>query len=159
MKPKKPEHKRFGLIKHSLFTDNGSTMVKLKDAVNTHVFMEELWLKRLNATALDYCILFVATGIIWPAAHFAEFFLTMGILSLLYFTIAESYLGYTLGKKMFALNVVDSNGTKPSLKNSFTRNISKFNAVFLIADTIIGRFASSTHQKFLDKIANTTVNG
>jgi hypothetical protein len=158
MKTKKPEHKRFNLIKHSLFNDTKSTIVKLKDAVNIHIFLTDFWLKRISATLLDYFILLIATAIIWPTAHFPEFLLSMGILSFLYFAITESYLGYTLGKKIFALKVVNLSGTKPSLKDSFIRNISKFNVVFLILDTIIGLITLGTHQKFLDKIANTTID-
>lgn len=158
MKSKKHEHKRFDVIKHSLFTDTDSTVVKLKDAFNTYMFMDDFWLKRIYAAAIDYLILFIATGIVWPTAHFAEFVLTLGAFSVLYFTVAEAYLGYTLGKKLFTLNVVNLKGTKLTLKNSLTRNISKFNPVLLILDTIIGRITSSTHQKFLDRIANATVD-
>jgi len=158
MKTKKHEHTKFSLIRHSLFTETGSSLVKMKDTFNTHMFMDGFWLKRLNATTIDYLILLAATGIIWPTAHFAEFFVTMGTLSILYFTVAESYFGFTLGKRLFALKVADFYGTKPSLKESFTRNLSKFNPVFLILDILIGRFASKSPQKFLDKIAHTTVD-
>ena len=157
LKSKKPERKKLDFI-HSLFTDIDLTLANIKDTLNSHILMKEYWLKRINAIAIDYFILLIATGIIWPTAHFTEVFLTMGILSILYFAITESYLGYTIGKKIFALKVVNLNGTKPSLKTAFARNISKFNAVFLILDTIVGRFTSSPHQKFLDKIANTTVD-
>jgi uncharacterized RDD family membrane protein YckC len=152
MKSKKQEPK------HSLFTETGSTFVKLKDAINTHIVMKGFWLKRVNAAAIDYLMLFIVTGILLPTAYFVEFFLAMGLLSLLYFGVAESYFGYTLGKKLFALKVVNLDGTKPSLKDSFIRNISKFNVVFLILDTVVGQITSSTHQKFLDRIANTTVD-
>ena len=158
MKQKKHENKRFDVIKHSLVTNPDSTVVKLKDTFNTYMFMDDFWLKRIYAAAIDYLILFIGTGILWPTAHFAEFVLTMGAFAVLYFTVAESYIGYTLGKKLFTLNVVNLKGTKPTLKNSLTRNISKFNPVLLILDTIIGRITSSTHQKFLDRIANTTVD-
>jgi uncharacterized RDD family membrane protein YckC len=152
MKSKKQEPK------HSLFTETGSTFVKLKDAVTTHIVMKDFWLKRVNAVVIDYLLLFFVTGILLPAAYLVEFVLAMGLLSLLYFGITESIFGYTLGKKLFALKVVNLDGTKPSLKDSFTRNLSKFNVVFLILDTVIGRITSSTHQKFLDRIANTTVD-
>ncbi len=158
MKNKKPEHKRFDRIKHSLFTESASTLVKLKEATHIQTILEDFWLKRAFAATIDYFILFFVTGIIWSTAHIAEFLLTMGLLSLLYFALTESIFGYTLGKKVFALKVVNLKGTKPSLKDSFTRNISKFNGVFLILDTIIGRVTSSTHQKFLDRIAHTTVD-
>ena len=158
MKTKKTNHKRFDSIKHHLSTDSASTLIKLKDAVNNHTLLKDFWVKRINAAAIDYFILFFVTGIIWPTAHFAEFFLIMGLLSLLYFVITEAFHGYTVGKKMFALKVVNLKGTKPSLKDSFTRNMSKFNVVFLILDTIVGRITSSSRQKFLDRIANTTVD-
>ena len=141
-----------------MFTETGSTFVKLKDAVNTHIFMKGFWLKRINAAAIDFIMLFFVSGILLPTAHFVEFFVAMGLLSLLYFGITESYFGYTLGKRLFALKVVNLDGTKPSLKDSFTRNLSKFNVVFLLLDTVIGRITSSTHEKFLDRIAHTTVD-
>ncbi|PVX26905.1 MAG: hypothetical protein CW716_05035 [Candidatus Bathyarchaeum sp.] len=158
MKNKKPEHNRFDEIKHSLSTETASTLVKLKEATHIQTILEDFWLKRAFAATIDYFILFFAAGIIWSTAHLAEFLLIMGLLSLVYFAVAESFFGYTLGKKVFSLKVVNLKGTKPSLKDSFTRNISKINAVFLILDTIIGRVTSSTHQKFFDRIANTTVD-
>jgi len=158
MKSKKPEHSRFDGIKHSLFTEGAQTLVKLKEVTHIQAILEDFWLKRTFAATIDYFILFFVTGIIWSTAHFAEFLITMGLLSLLYFTVTESVLGYTIGKKVFALKVVNLTGTKPSLKDAFTRNISKFNAIFLILDTIIGRFTSSTHEKFFDRLAHTTVD-
>ena len=140
-----------------MFSKNAS-IIKLKDATKIQTFLEDFWLKRTFAATIDYFILFFLTGIICSAAHFVEFFLIMGLLALLYFTGTESYFGYTFGKKLFSLKVVNLKGTKPSMKDSFTRNISKFNAVFLIFDTILGRVTSSTHQKLLDRIAHTTVD-
>ena len=158
MKNKKPEHKRSDGIKHYLFTEGASTFVKLKETTLIQTILEDFWLKRAFAVAIDYFILFFITGIVWSTAHFTEFLLTMGLLSLVYFAVTESIFGYTLGKKVFSLKVVNLKGTKPSLKGSFTRNISKFNGLLLFLDTIIGRITSSTHQKFLDRIANTTVD-
>ena len=95
---KKPEHNRISPIQHSLFTETGSSIVKMKDTFITQMFMDGYLIKRLNATSIDYLILLGATGIILPTAHFAEFFVIMGTLSLLYFTLTESYFGYTIGK-------------------------------------------------------------
>ena len=92
-----------------------------------------------------------------PTAHLTDLILIMGTLSLVYFTVTESYLGYTLGKKIFGIKVTHMNGTKPSLKKIFARNITKFNAVLLLADTIIGYYTSNTHQKYSDNYVNTTV--
>ena len=158
MTTKKQKHKRFDSIKHRLGTDKTSALNKLKDTVTNHTLLKEFWVKRTSAGVIDYFILFFVTGIILPTAHFVEFFVTMGLLSLLYFVITESYLGYTIGKKLFGLKVVNLKGNKPNLKDSLTRNVSKFNAVFLIADMVVGRITSSTHQKYLDRIANTTVD-
>ena len=158
MKSKKTENDRFDGVKRFLFTEGASTSVKLKEVTHIQAILEDFWLKRTFAATIDYFILFFATGIIWSTAHITEFVVTMGLLSLFYFTVTESVFGYTIGKKVFALKVVNLKGTKPSLKDAFTRNISKFNAIFLILDTIIGRFTSSTHEKFFDRIANTTVD-
>ena len=82
----------------------------------------------------------------------------MGLLYVLYFTIAESMYGGTIGKMMVGLKVTAVNGERPSLESSFIRNISKIYWVLLVLDVIGGLFiAKDPHQKYSDQIAQTTV--
>jgi uncharacterized RDD family membrane protein YckC len=157
MKTKKTFLKTLQCYIDSLFNDKQSPLGNVKDTIYTRVLTKENWLKRLNAVAIDYFILFIATVIINPAAYITELTLTMGALSIVYFTASETYLGYTVGKKIFGIKVTQINGTKPSLKKVLIRNITKFNPVLLLADTLVGYYTLNTHQKYSDDYTNTTV--
>ena len=157
MRSKKDDHKKFNLNIHSLFDDTSSALTKIMDLLNPNIPVNDYWFKRVNAVAVDYFILLVTTGILWPTARIIEFMLALGVLSILYFTITESFFGYTIGKRIFSLHVTTSYRTRISLKKSFIRNTSKFNIVILVLDVIVGHFTSKTHKKYLDRITNTTV--
>jgi uncharacterized RDD family membrane protein YckC len=125
---------------------------------------QEHWITRFLAFGLDYFLLFVVTAIakdlVTPAWAFStiDYVLAAGLISFLYFIIAESFFGYTLGKRLFDLKVVTVNGDKPSLKNVVIRNISKIFFIFLILDVVASYFTGSNlHQRYVDKIAHTTV--
>lgn len=125
---------------------------------------QEHWITRLLAFCLDYILLFVVTGLVkdlvYPAWHFSsiDYVLVAGLMLFLYFIVAESFFGYTLGKRLFDLKVMTVNGDKPSFKNVVIRNISKIFFIFLILDAICSYFtANSLHQRYVDKIAHTTV--
>ena len=132
---------------------------------NIHNFaFQEHWITRFLAIGLDYIILVFVTGLVkdlvftdWSFS-LIDYFLMMGAISFLYFVITESILGYTIGKRIFDLKVVTVNGNKPSFKKVFIRNISKIVFVFLILDVIGSYFtAKNLHQRYIDKIAHTTV--
>jgi len=140
-----------------------SNKIVLKKVVHNFSFQEH-WITRFLAVGLDYIILFFVTGIVkdlvftnWNISMI-DYFLMMGALAFLYFVISESIFGYTLGKRIFDLKVVTVNGDKPSFRNVFIRNISKIVFVFLILDVIGSWFtATNFHQRYIDKIAHTTV--
>ena len=127
-------------------------------------FFPEHWITRFLAIGLDYFTLLFVTGLVkdlvfadWTFS-LIDFFLMMGMISFPYFVITESIFGYTLGKRIFDLKVVTVNGNKPSFKKVFIRNISKIFFVFLILDVIESWFtAKNLHQRYVDKIAHTTV--
>jgi uncharacterized RDD family membrane protein YckC len=129
-----------------------------------HNFSFQHWITRFLAIGLDYVILFFVTGLVkdlfftnWNFSVI-DFFLIMGMISFLYFVITESIFGYTIGKRIFDLRVVTVNGNKPGFKKVFIRNISKIVFVFLILDVIGSYFtAKNLHQRYVDKIAHTTV--
>lgn len=113
---------------------------------------------------IDSIIVGIATAIMGLLTNLAAIFnwlsfpLVVGLIYVLYFTIAESTYGYTIGKKLVNLRVVKADGKKPSLESAFVRNISKIHFLFLILDTIGGFFTSEDHhQKYIDQIAHTTI--
>ena len=156
MKLKMPELKKMETKTRSFIAAVGLKLENVVNGLGAHLRLQEHWLKRVNAVAVDYFILLVATGIMWPTAHFLEFMLTAGMLTLFYFTVMESFFGYTIGKRIFSLKVVNINEKKPTLKTSFKRNLSKFNIGLLLIDTIMG-FRSNSRQKYFDKLENTNV--
>jgi len=126
--------------------------------------LQQHWVKRIIAIVIDSIIVGIATAIMGLLTNLAEIFnwlsfpLIMGLIYVLYFTIAESTYGYTIGKKIVNLRVVKADGKKPSLESAFIRNISKIHFLFLILDTIGGFFTSEDHhQKYIDQIAHTTI--
>jgi len=140
-----------------------SNKIVLKKVLHNFSFQEH-WITRFLAIGLDYVVLTFVTGLVkdlvfidWSFS-LIDYFLMMGVISFLYFVITESIFGYTLGKRIFDLKVVTVNGNKPSFKKVFIRNISKIVFVFLILDVIGSYFtAKNLHQRYIDKIAHTTV--
>lgn len=133
--------------------------------------LQEHWIKRAVAYVIDSIIVGIATAIILAIALFpifianpSSFFnlfsfpFAMGLLYILYFTIAETMYGATIGKSLLGLKVVTKTDGKPSFEKAFIRNVSKIHGVLLLLD-LIGGFITSKdlHQKYTDRIANTTV--
>jgi len=140
-----------------------SNKIVLKKVLHNFSFQEH-WITRFLAIGLDYVVLIFVTGLVkdlvftYWSFSVIDYFLMMGAISFLYFIITESIFGYTLGKRIFSLKVVTVNGNKPSFKKVFIRNISKIVFVFLILDVIGSCFtAKNLHQRYVDKIAHTTV--
>lgn len=126
--------------------------------------LQQHWVKRTIAILIDSIIIGIAIAILglltdvsgifnWMALPFV-----MGLIFVLYFTVTESFYGYTMGKRMVNLKVMKANGKKPSLESAFIRNISKIHFLLLLLDTLGGFFTSKdNHQRYIDQIANTTV--
>ena len=134
-------------------------------------YLQEHWIKRAIAYIIDSIIVGVATAILLAIALFPSFIanpvtfvnifsfpFAMGLLYILYFPIAETMYGATLGKSLLGLKVVTKTDGKPSFEKAFIRNISKIHGVLMLLD-LIGGLVTSTdlHQKYTDRIANTTV--
>lgn len=134
-------------------------------------FLQQHWIKRVIAIAIDSIIVGIAATVLSVAVFFPLFLanpfwffnwlsfpFAMGLIYVLYFTLAESMYGGTIGKVMVGLKVTAVGGRRPSLESSFIRNISKIYWVLLILDVIGGFFiAKDPHQKYSDQIAHTTV--
>ena len=133
--------------------------------------LQEHWIKRAVAYVIDSIIVGIATAILLAIALFPIFIanpvtffnifsfpFAMGLLYILYFTIAETMYGATIGKSLLGLKVVTKTDGKPSFEKAFIRNISKIHPLLLILDLIGGLITlTDLHQKYSDKIANTTV--
>ena len=132
--------------------------------------LQEHWIRRLIAYVVDSIIVFVATALLLalllfpifianPASIFnlLSFPFAMGLIYIFYFTVADSFRGATIGKEFFGLRV-KSNGENPNLERAFIRNISKIHWVLLLLDLVAGLVTSTDlHQKYSDRIADTTV--
>lgn len=133
--------------------------------------LQEHWIKRVIAYVIDSIIVFVATVLLLIVALFPVFIanpisfinllsfpFAMGLLYILYFTLTESFRGATIGKGLMGLKVITKTGEKPSFEKALIRNISKIHWVLLLLDLVGGLITSTDlHQKYSDRIANTTV--
>jgi len=134
-------------------------------------FLQQHWIKRIIAIVIDSIIVGIAATvlsiiILFPLFlanpfwffNWLSFPFAMGLIYVLYFTLAESFYGGTIGKVWLELKVTAVDGRRPSLESSFVRNISKIYWVLLILDVLGGFFiARDPHQKYSDRIAHTTV--
>jgi uncharacterized RDD family membrane protein YckC len=160
------------------FCPKCGTPVKLEARAETVVarferdpYLQDHWIKRLIAYIIDSIIVGAAATILFAIVLFPvlignpfafvnvfSFPFAMGLLYILYFPIAETMYGATLGKRLMGLKVVTKSGGKPSFEKAFIRNISKIHQVLLLLDLIGGLITSTDlHQKYTDRIANTTV--
>jgi uncharacterized RDD family membrane protein YckC len=134
------------------------------ERILTESDLQQHWIKRLIAILIDSFIVGIATTILSLISDASGIFnwmrlpFVMGLLYVFYFTITEFTYGYTLGKRIVNLKVMQTSGERPSLKNAFLRNISKIHFLILLLDTLGGFFASKdNHQRYIDQISNTTV--
>ena len=140
---------------------------------------QEYWVKRLVAFVIDaiivYAVLFViALAVAIPffiAGAFngggfgptgflfgGTFSFVWGLVFVLYFTVAESVSGASIGKKVFGLRVNSKTGTNPTLAEAFIRNLSKIYWILLLIDVIVGlALSKGFQQKYSDQFAGTTV--
>jgi len=133
--------------------------------------LQEHWIRRLVAYIIDSIIVGIATGILIAIALFPIFIrnpfglinifsfpFAKGLLAVIYFIIVETVYGTTIGKSLLGLKVVTKTDGKLSFEKAFIRNISKIHEVLLLLDVIGGLITSTDlHQKYSDRIANTTV--
>ncbi|NIN52833.1 MAG: zinc-ribbon domain-containing protein [Nitrososphaeria archaeon] len=145
------------------------------DQIGRDVGLQGHWIRRIIAIVIDSVIVgigaMILAGILffpflivgWPSLWAApwnwfQFPFMMGLIYILYFTIAESGYGYTLGKRIMGLRVITLGGETPSLEKAFIRNISKIYWILLLLD-VIGGLATSgdPRQKYSDRFAGTLI--
>jgi uncharacterized RDD family membrane protein YckC len=143
------------------------------DALTKDQKAQEYWVWRLVAFLVDAVIVFLVLAILTalialPALFtggiglFGVFFggiaILWGIIFVLYFAVAESSWGESLGKRIFGLKVVSKTNTNPSLGEAFVRNISKIYWLLLLLDVIVGLAVSRGYQeKYSDHLMGTRV--
>ena len=131
------------------------------------------WVTRLVAYIIDAIIIAIvswiigvilAIAIVLTGAFFlfvgaGLFFLTFGLLSILYFIILDVVWAGTIGKRVMALRVQTIKGESISFGQSFIRNISKIFPLFLFLDWLIAAVTNGQdrRQKITDRWAGTTV--
>lgn len=136
-------------------------MVTGFDIIGHNKALQDHWIRRVIALIIDGIII---TIIVWalnllflagPWWWASWGFLWWGI-AILYFVVFELVMSASPGKKIMALEVVATEGIL-DVPKAFIRNASKL-AFFVIIDWLVGMFTEGDpRQKFLDRIANTTV--
>ena len=131
---------------------------------------QEFWLRRLIAVIIDYAILFfpiyVISAVAFTAAiwGFVPWFVT-GAIVIAYTAMFESELGYTVGKRVMALEVVPLDGRPIDFPRAAVRNVSKVHPVFLLIDVLLGLFMEGKpNMRYLDtttrcEVVDTSVAG
>jgi uncharacterized RDD family membrane protein YckC len=139
------------------------------DKIQRDSQLQNLYLYRFIAFIIDAIIIAIIIGIISLLALplwfigagfylFSPYTLTVGIISILYFSVLESYRGSTLGKGLLNLKVHTLNGDKPDFGKALIRNISKIHWLLLLLDIIVGLATEGEpSQKFSDRYAGTVV--
>ncbi len=81
-----------------------------------------------------------------------------GLLSLLYFTVAESQYGRSFGKMLMGLRVESTSGTPLRVDQALIRNVSKVYWLLLLLDVVAGLATQGDYrQKYSDRFARSTV--
>lgn len=135
---------------------------------------QEYWVQRFVAFIIDtvivYAILaiitfaiaipFLFTGAFGVAGFLfgGVFSFLWGLIFVLYFTVAESTSGASIGKRIFKLKVVTKTGSYPNFVEAFVRNVSKIYWLLLLLDVVIGLALSHGYQqKYSDSLMGTKV--
>ena len=124
---------------------------------------QQHWIQRLIAFIIDaiivYLVLAVLTLLIalptlfagfgFFAAFFGGVSIVWGIVFVLYFALAESTYGASIGKHMLGLRVISRTNAKPNFAEAFVRSLSKIYWILLLLDVIIGLAISRGYQQKL----------
>ena len=134
----------------------------LLDYLSHYQGLQMHWVKRFVALVLDFIFIWI------PVYVFLVFILwglggwwstLIGFVALfLYSAFLESARGATIGKSILGLRVVSTKG-RLELSDTLVRNITKVVPLFLLLEFIVTLVVETTdaHQRYLDKLAKTTV--
>ena len=128
--------------------------------------LQKHWLKRLFAYIIDIVLSsFAAYGVFTVVSFglgptiFLYFPLVAGLIQVFYSSILEYLFGYTLGKRIFDLEV-ESLQQELDSGRALIRNFTKIHGLLLFLDWIAGMIVEGDpRRRYLDSIARTTVIG
>jgi len=149
------------------------------DALMRNTSAQEYWVRRLIAFVIDAVLVGVVLGLIiltaslgsllvnpftWSTFVSSISFVTgtfsflSGVILVLYFSVAESYYGRSLGKGLMGLRVTMDGGRTPTFEMALIRNVSKIYWILLLLDVIVGLAIEVDHRrKVSDRYAHTLV--
>ena len=130
------------------------------EIIGHNAALQEHWLRRALAFVIDIIIVSVVSLLFWPFGILGwGWFIPLigGVVWWLYSALLEGVIGGTVGKKLVSLHVVAVDGTM-DLVRAVVRNVSKIYFVLILIDLIVGAATEGDpRQRFLDRIARTTV--
>lgn len=132
------------------------------DLIGHNAALQEHWIRRFIALVIDWVIILVITFFFslflavfawpWPLS-----WLLTSLIWWVYSFVFEGAVGGTVGKKLVSLHVVATDGTM-DLPRALIRNVSKVFAPLVLIDLIVGMATEGDpRQRYLDRIAHTTV--
>jgi len=145
------------------------------EKIGTDRQLQDHWVRRLIAAAVDGIIVAVGTAILWAIFTFPLIVagqtvpslysswwslpaLVWGILWLLYASFMEFTRRSTFGKQIMNFRIITTDGKAPTFGLTLTRNVSKIYWLLWLLDVIIGMATvGDPHQKYTDRMAGTTV--
>ncbi len=135
----------------------------LLDYMSHYTGLQYHWVRRFVAIVLDSIFVVVPVYVIlsimaWLTGGWVIFGGIMGIFLFLYSALFESAIGATVGKAILGLKVVSTKG-KLEFSDTLIRNVTKIYPLLLLIEFVASLFLETTdaHQRFMDKIAKTTV--
>ncbi len=139
-------------------------MVKAIDLIGSNAQMQQHWIRRFVAAIIDgiimsviWIVISIVLGIIGVSVHWTIIPFFTGSFWLLYSAFLEGTSGATIGKRLMNLLVVSTEGAM-DLGKAFIRNVSKIYGLIFLIDWLVGFVTDGDpRQRYLDRIANTTV--
>jgi len=124
---------------------------------------QEFWLRRIIAYMIDVIIIYVPIEIIssyaWSLGYYHQApWVIAGTLMVVYTSLFEAELGYTIGKRIMDVEVVSLDARPYDIKRGIIRNITKIHFALLVIDMIGGLLQEGiSNQRYLDTVSNCEV--
>jgi uncharacterized RDD family membrane protein YckC len=155
----------------------GSPPLSGIDALIKEKAAQEYWIRRFLAFVIDAVVVFAAIALFvalvsippillgyvpgtlplnWLAA--GAFSALFSLIFLVYFVVAETAYGRSIGKHFLGLKVATTAGRNPEVGASFIRNLSKIYWALLFLDVAVGLATSKDYkEKFSDRYTRLSV--
>lgn len=169
------ENKKYFLTDKGLKAYKMLKFLEYKEEKIKTTHLEILTLKRVVAFGVDFFVFYLGLLmvsrfgeiVIFPfpfdlnfSTNFIQIWRQFGVLFVFYLMIFEGHYGFSVGKYILGLRVL-KNGREINYKDSFLRNLSKFNPYFFLLDIfsaqIIYLLEKNWNARFSDLIAKCEV--